>query len=1175
MKIRRVDIVGFKSFVDKTTFEFNDGITAVVGPNGCGKSNIVDAIRWTMGEQNAKNLRGKLMEDVIFGGSESRKPLGMAEVRMTFDNTDGNGPPAFNEYAEISVTRRLHRNGDSDYLLNNTPCRLLDITELFMDTGGGARSYSIIEQGKIGMILNAKPEERRVLIEEAAGVVKFKNRKKAALRKIEATRQNLLRLSDIISEVRRQLNSLNRQAKKAERYRTLREELKGIETRFALEKFLELRQACAAALSNEGMQQAEHERLSAQLLQHELELENLRLTQTEQEKTLSAVQEKLFALTAEIQNDENRIEFSGKEADSLALRGERLLAEANDCDRRLGELEVEAQTLTAGREDLGERLVTETRRLEEATHNAAVLEEQEAALSARLDQARTDLYAMLNELSRLGAQQEAAQKQLLSLDDREARNRHEAVAVRERWEAASAELASLDAGLHEMRTRRGELQRERDELHELMRQLRLSSDENEAELLLKREEYNRYHSRLESLRQLEKSLEGYGAGVKSLLRDTELNRRFDGVAADALEVPARYEAAVEAVLGERLQALVTQEVAAATEALDYLRRKEGRCTFLLPGFKSGRSVFAAGTPLSELVKPRDATATQVENLLADIYLVADLQPYLTAQQLPDGVILVTEAGDVLTCAGALSGGGKQALQQGVLHRKREMKELAAQVTRLVAEVEKLQSERQGLRNELKVAEERQGEIDAGLRHKERKVVDNERELARLQSEVARFQERVEVLQLEEGQLHEEREELVRRQQAAGTGRLEQERDKLLREEAVAALQSELQGLRGAIEQTREQVTTARVAVAGLREREEAEKQGVTRLRQMREELRGRKVLLLSQAEEGREERARLQQEQQRLRAELEQRFNLRRAEKAAYDAQRDAFELAARAIESCESRLKELRTQVNATRESLAALQLRLREQEIEAEHLRQAILERYRIDLAEAALPVTEFNSDLAAGRMDVLRRQIELLGEVNLTAIEEYRELEERSGFLTEQQDDLRQSMDGLQQAIGKINRTTRKRFKEAFAQVNENFKDVFPRLFRGGRAELVLTDENDLLETGIEIVAQPPGKKLQSVGLLSGGEKALTAVALIFSIFLIKPSPFCMLDEVDAPLDDANIGRFNEMVREMSTLSQFIIITHNKRTMEIADTLYGVTMEEPGVSKLVSVQINALAS
>jgi chromosome segregation protein len=1173
MKIKKVEIVGFKSFVEKVSLDFQDGVTAILGPNGCGKSNIVDALRWAMGEQNAKNLRGRSMEDVIFGGSESRKPLGMAEVSMVFSNEDGLAPPAFRDYSEIMVTRRLHRNGESEYLLNKTPCRLLDISELFMDTGVGARAYSIIEQGKIGMILNAKPEERRFLIEEAAGVTKFKSRKKSALRKIEATRQNLLRLGDIIAEVRRQLASLKRQAQKAERFRELRQELRQIEVRFARERF----EALAAETAEVSRRMEEHRHkltsLSAQHSGQTLRAEELRLEQSILEKEASSEQERVFHLTTEIQKVEGKLEMGAREEASLELQRERLMAESQEGSRRFSELELEEKELQNQQDSLGSGLESERRRLAEGETFLEEISLREGELSQQLDEGRTSLFALLTDLSRLSSRCEEGERRLQALAERRGRNRGEAVRVREQRSELEAALRALKDDLKRLIEDRLRLQGEREQGVERNLLLRRRMEENESELLVHQDSLNRTRSRLESLQELEKSLEGYGSGVRTLLGKGDFRERFTQMAADVLDVPPHLETAVEAVLGDRLQALLAPAVDDVLVALEGLRGQEGRCAFLFSKIASPPqdSVrISDGISLSELVQSAPGHEGAL-SLLSGVFLVPSLAPFLTKDPLPAGAILVTEEGETLTHRGEISGGGAGGSDTGLLQRKRQMKELAARAEEVAGVVEKLQHQRMHLREEVATLEGEIRDLEGALHRTELKVMESEKDIERQSREVQRLEDHLEVLSLEEDQLHAEEEELQTRLAESRVERREGEARKEGLEEMVAGLQEQMQVLKREADVLRERVTALKVTVASIQEREEGGRRSLERLSRLRSELQSRRALLEKQIKGGEQERLRLTEEASRHRTELEILLRRREEQKSRFETLRARMEDSAQRIAEEEGALKRMLEQLGREKDEVAALQLRMQELVLESDHLRDTFQERYQIDLVEVAPPGDAFDPAAAESRLGQLRRLINEIGEVNLTAIEECREMEERFAFLTGQQEDLRQSLEGLQAAIAKINRTTRKRFRETFDLVNGKFQEIFPRLFRGGRAELHLTDEEDLLETGVEIIVQPPGKKLQGVNLLSGGEKALTAVALIFSIFLIKPSPFCMLDEVDAPLDDANIGRFNEMIREMSAISQFIIITHSKRTMEVADTLYGVTMEEPGISKLVSVRMH----
>jgi chromosome segregation protein len=1173
MRIKRIEIVGFKSFVDKSILDLEGGITAVVGPNGCGKSNIIDAIRWAMGEQSAKNLRGQGMEDVIFSGCESRKPLGMAEVSLIFANEEGRGPVAFRDYAEIMVTRRLFRSGESDYLINKTPCRLLDISELFMDTGVGARAYSIVEQGKIGMILSAKAEDRRYLIEEAAGVTKFKSRKKTALRKIEATRQNLLRISDIVSEVRRQLGALKRQAQKAERFREYREELKGIELYFARQRYAALRTEEAANSSTALEQTHLMEGYLAELTANEAQMEEFRLVQTAAEREVSTGQERLYHLTAEIQKSEDRHALAGREIDSQQLQVERLRLENVEVAERLVECDREEVQQQGGSEALSQELLLVQGQLDQKQRDLEAAQSAAQSTATQMETARTRLYALLTELSRFGTEHDNAERRLRAQQERFARNRQEAVTVQETLAAAQEQSSAAQTALIALRQQRIALQGEKEAALEQVRTYKGKIERNEESLLRSRESFNQVKSRLESLQRLEQELEGYGSGIKTVLRDQRLAQSFTGMLADLIDVPGEIEVALEAVLGERLQTLLAPDLQTATVALELLRDRGGRSSFLLPNIPAcTTSAFTGGQALSAMITPQATVRERIDRLLDGIYLVESLDPYLAISDLPLGVILVTQRGESLNWRGELNGGANSGLSEGLLHKKREIRELGLSLKECEAAVTTLVAEREKLRTQLQHSEVLVNDLATALHHHELKLVNLEKDLTRWQQDVSRCDERLEVLNLEEDQLHEEQQGLESQLSAASSGRSAKEVERSEVEMLVRTLQVEVDQRRQEVEVQREALTKIRVAAASLKERVEGSRRQAERLLKMRQELHGRQALLTARADEGRLALESLQQERQRLQLELELLLRRRSEEQVRFDALRLAFDGRCAEIESREETLKTLRSRLQGSRDLLSRQQLRLREIELEIEHLRDSLIDRFRCDLEEltAVAGAVDFDLEKAPQRQAFLRRAIEEIGEVNLMAIDEYRELDERYQFLTRQQEDLKQSLEGLQTAINKINRTTRKRFRETFDLVNVKFQEIFPRLFRGGKAELRLTNEDDLLETGIDIIVQPPGKKLQNVSLLSGGEKALTAVALIFSIFLVKPSPFCILDEVDAPLDEANIGRFNEMVKEMAAISQFVIITHSKRTMEIADILYGVTMEEPGVSKLVSVNL-----
>ncbi|MBT0666095.1 chromosome segregation protein SMC [Geobacter pelophilus] len=1175
MKIRRIEIIGFKSFVDRTVLEFPDGVTAVVGPNGCGKSNVVDAIRWVMGEQSAKNLRGRAMEDIIFAGSENRRSLGMAEVSLVFSTEDGRVPAKYLDYSEIQVTRRLYRDGDSEYFLNKTPCRLLDINELFMDTGVGARAYSIIEQGRIGMILMAKPEERRFLIEEAAGVTKFKSRKQVALKKIESTRQNLLRIGDVVAEIKRQLGSLQRQAKKAERFKMLRDELRSIEVSFAVRSHRELGEV-VARLEGERTRASDNlSSLSGQLSGAEASLEQQRLKIVEEERALAAAQEEIFRIKSDAQGCVSRLDFQRKELENGERSKVKSIEELAALSARQTEAIAEAKALE---EQYGALLVEEKGEEEQLSSRSAALEllvAEEGALVRRQETGRQELIAILNRLSQLNNRFGEADRRLARLAERIERSTREGGELNSRLGSAAARVAELRITCTAAAEQKRALAKTVEDFVVLSGDLGSRLRSVEESLQAVREELSSARSRLASLNELEAQFAGYGQGVRTIMKAEPFTGRFHGLVADLVETDPEYEAAVEALLGERLQYVVCRDEADALAAVSHLAGQSGgKCSFITPGWgdATADNPPESAIPILGLVRITVEQQALIEPLLANSYLAADLASALALSRRYPRFSFVTRTGELAAQGGIVTGGVTEGGGEGLIHTKREIRELTVKVAELGEQVAALETDRGNLKDELLTAEDSLRKTRQELHQSEVRFVALEKDLLRGEEDVQRIEERIEVKGVEDEQLAEEKLGLEKERADADSGRRELESDKTRLEAESATLQSDLAARRKEIEVLREGVTGIKVLVATLQEKREANRRSVKRVEALLADIAVRMATVHDDQEKGVEDQERLRLEIAEGEAALKLLLEQQAAAEAAHAGLRDRFESQSALLQEKEAALKTLREQLGGERDSASERQLKIAELSMQLRHLESSMQERYRIDLT--ALPPVdleaEFDEPAMRARQGELQRQVDEIGEVNLMAIDEYRELDERHTFLSEQKADLEDSLQELQKAIQRINRTTRKRFLETFQLVNEKFREVFPRLFCGGQAELRLTNEEDLLETGIEIIVQPPGKKLQNVSLLSGGEKALTAVALIFSIFLVKPSPFCLLDEVDAPLDDVNIGRFNEMIREMTAFSQFILITHSKTTMAVADTLYGVTMEEPGVSKVVSVRL-----
>jgi len=1176
VKIKRLEILGFKSFQDKVSLDFPQAITGVVGPNGCGKSNVVDAIRWVMGEQSAKNLRGKSMEDIIFGGTEFRKPLGMAEVSLFFSTEDGRVPAKYLNFSEIQVTRRLYRDGESEYLLNKTPCRLLDVAELFMDTGIGARAYSIIEQGKIGMILHAKPEERRFLIEEAAGVTKFKARKLVALKKIEATRQNLLRISDIVSEIKRQMNGLQRQAKKAERFREIRLELKEIELLFAAKGYAAVDKERGGLEAEITDLEARGEALALRLSAEELAVEGHKITLLETERVLAAAQEDIFRWKGELQGGENKLEFQRRELGNLERHGARFEEELLGLRDQLAGSQRELETLAGQRGAFLEELAREGESLE---NRESLLEEMaavEAGVTRELDEARRALFTALSEGAQAANQHAAAAKRLANIVERLQASSRERILLAERLVEATQKVEALQAELQGLR-RSKELSDEELTLASA-REVALKQAQETGEKILqqRRDELSGAASRLTSLQELEAQFAGYGQGVRNLLLAEPFQDAPFTMLADALDVEEEYEIPLEAVLGERLQYLLCATPQAALDAVAYLKLSAGgRCSLVTsPPWQDvpGEQLPQAPALLNR-VTLQEPFARLVAPLLSGAYLADDLPHAIALAAAFSRFTFVTRDGDLAHAGGIVNGGSAEPAQQGIIHKKREIKGLTVEVERLTAEVQLLSRQRESRRQEIAEAEAERVELRQDLHRLEIKILNAEKDLQSAGAECRRVEDSGAVREMEEEQLAEEQASVAGELSQADLKKGVAEERKHLLEGSVHALQGRLKGSRFEMDEAREIVTSLKVRVAALREKGEAAQRASLRVQGLCADLTARITSRTGELEGSGAERSRLLSAIALGEESLRGIVGHQLASEQALLLIRERYEAEAATVQSEEASLKTGRGESATLRELLNSRSLRLSEVAMKLSYLEETLQQKHRMEIGEALAGYQEIEWDEAerGARQVELQKLIDDMGEVNLMAIDEFRQMEERFTFLTGQKDDLEESMNALQKAIQRINRTTRKRFLETFELVNAKFQQVFPRLFCGGHAELRLTDEEDLLSTGLEIVVQPPGKKLQNVSLLSGGEKALTAVALIFSIFMIKPSPFCLLDEVDAPLDDANIGRFNDMVREMSTGSQFIIITHNRATMAVADTLYGVTMEEPGVSKLVSVRLN----
>ncbi|MBW2276250.1 MAG: chromosome segregation protein SMC [Deltaproteobacteria bacterium] len=1183
MRIKHVQLSGFKSFCDNTRILFDSSLTAVVGPNGCGKSNIVDAIRWVLGEQSAKNLRGKAMEDVIFNGSATRGPQSLAQVTITFHNDDGLSHPAYADYPEVAVTRRLHRDGTSEYLINKTQCRLKDITDLMLGTGGGARAYSIIEQGRIGLIVSSRSEDRRAMIEEAAGVTRYKSARRVASRKMDQTRQNLLRIRDVVTEMERNLRSLKFQAHKTTRFKRYRAEQRDLELHVAAHEFLELRalaQASAAQMAEaeQGLERA----------REDLDTREAGVAQRRgEEQSVRTELERARASSFEV---DNAIQVLQSEVNHVKETMARLSAEVEGIESEEAEGLRQLDSLT--REDI-----------ELAEHNAEL--EQSAVDAARergeLDElvgvARTKLSdlgqiydAERDQMSRARARIAAAGSAVESLAQR-------VTEVQERLDAIRADRADLDEVEHDLGARVAELRGRSGDVatalqtattaveseNEAFERLRVELDECDTERRRVRDELQGKVSRLSSLEELRDGLARHDRAVREAvvrLRE-EGERRMRGLLVDFIECPAEYEVALAAVLGDQLQGIVADDIKDGIELLEWLKERNlGRLTVLSRTVTLKRqiettAVFdpAISGKLLDFLVVDPQVKELVGYLLGDVHVVSSGQDAARVWiESPVPTSLVSMDGQVVLASGVMRGGRAESPGADLLVQKRQIRELTDQVQSLKQNHTGLDQRFDALKRELV---ERRDAADAArqqVQQQEILLVETRKDESRAADELEALQERREGIDREI--VHQE--ELLqqaRDDRAQAEAELEETRALIERlERSVAECATEIDACREEVERLTNSASDSRVREAELEQKQRA---AVDRKRQI-----GATATELRDRLKGFEERRRTNAAETgkaagsgvRMREVLGEKLD----EAARFGGEVDelgrSLSRAGVALADTEAEVKNQRARVNEAADRVGALKLARQEVDKDVEHLLESVEERHDTSLLRT---LGDYHMRPQPGenellRIEELKRLISRMGAINPAAIEEYEETQTRYEERTRQMADVEQALEDLERAIARMDRDCRQLFKEAFEVVSARFQEIFPRLFKGGQARLVLTDSEDMLNTGVDIVAQPPGKRLGNIELMSGGEKALTAVSLMLALFLHRPSPFCLLDEVDAPLDEANVGRFIEIVREMTGRSQFIVITHSKVTMEGADALYGVTMEEPGVSKLVSVRL-----
>lgn len=1185
MYLKRLEMQGFKSFAEKIKLDFNCGITAVVGPNGSGKSNIADAIRWVLGEQSVKTLRGSKMEDVIFAGTEHRKPLGFAEVTIVLDNSDSTLPI---DYEEVAITRRVYRSGESEYLINKTNCRLKDITELLLDTGIGRDGYSVIGQGRIDEILSTRSEDRRQIFEEASGIMKYKVRKHDAEKKLELTRQNLERINDIIAELESQLEPLREQSEKARRFLDLREELKVLEVNVYLDSMKKFRDRL--------------EVLDKQLktVQDQINDENNKLdeiTRSNKEKTdlLKSMDERLeeakqlfYEMEGNLERCSSEIKLNQEKIANLMQNIERLDTEKAELREKIEVLETEE----AGKKD---RLKYLERQLEEYSAKLAGFEKQMEELLKTLDEEERSIELLKSEImdkmdiqsdkklqiSNLRSHIENMQKRQRSIDTEVYQNVVEKDREKMKKEELTESIRNAEQHIKGHKEKLSGLFREREETDKMLSELRMKQAKINSDIQSK-------SSRVRTLREMEQKLEGYNRSVREVLQachaSPQFGRGIHGALAQLIEVDRKYETAIEISLGGALQNIVTQTEEDAKKAIEFLKKnKLGRATFLPISSVEGRG-FDNQTMArikqcegfcgvaSELVSYDSVYTGIIRNLLGKVVVIDNLDNGIKmARKFRYSFRIVTLDGDLLNTGGAMSGGSLENRGTGILTRNREISELDE-------ELKSLRQQETGVSKDIKQLTEDISRIDSDISSIENEIKNNELVKIRDESHLAQTDENLEKLTARMEMLRQEKEQLEREIKETGNELTKYELELLQIEEeiseakkTVAEFQEKHKEDQAARDALHTDITDYKISVNSIKESIAGVNESSDRIHTEKENMVMSITKKESEQERFREEIKKLEEQIEGLNARIKKHSEERSGRSFEIDRLTEERKILEEDIYDIVNKINDTNKTILLLQEEYSRTEVRKTRLEAEMEALQDRIWNEYELTYSSAMELKKDVGSLTSAQRrINEIKNMIKELGPINVAAIDDYIKTKDRYEFMTNQRNDMEQAREKLLRVIAEMTSIMKKQFLEQFKLINKNFNDVFRELFNGGRASLTLVDEENVLESGIEIEAQPPGKKLQNMMLLSGGERAFTAIALLFAILRLKPSPFCVLDEIEAALDEANVYRFVEYLKNYSCNTQFIVVTHRKGTMEGSDMLYGVTMQEHGVSKIISMKM-----
>lgn len=1177
MHLKRMELFGFKSFAEKSELSLGPGIAVVIGPNGCGKSNLVDAVRWALGEQSVKSLRGTRMEEIIFSGSENRKPLNFAEVSLTFE---GAGSFLNLDYNEITITRRLFRNGDSEYYINKSPCRLKDITELFLDTGLGKDVYSVIGQGRVDEIINSRPEERREIFEEAAGIFKYKLRKKEARRRLGETRDNLVRVQDLIYELETQIEPLKGQAEVTRQYRTFQKRIEAEEKKLLSYHLLRSREQLSKV--NKQLQSV-NDALLASVARgglHEKEIQDLKNRHQDQQNDRKELEQILNKVSRVLEQKDSELKI-------LLERESRFREQLEQNRQRVEQLDLLTQEYAAQKSKSEQNLADKNTGLEKLNKDLTKFREElseleSSTLAGEVEKIREDIY-------RAGVNKEAAASAVEELNRRFERLKSQKKSYKE-------EDASLKEKLSSLKTSANEVEKQLDVLRDLVVSSgedleRETGGKNKAgqilekaasEIQKKKENLHGINSRLNLLHEQEMALSGYYRGVKEVLQNRSDLPGIIGPVADLISVNGQYIQAVESALGSSLQYLVAETEKSVKDAIKYLRiNNRGWATFLpldilhraadplerYPGWRDLPGVIGKA---SELVETEPDYRNAIDYLMASILVCRNLDDASTAADFINfSCRVVTLDGEMINPGGIIRGGSIPKRNPGMpLGRRKEIEDLQKQKEALITELKYLDYDLQSAKSALIGAEKKVSSADLKKQDIDGQLSAKQKEFEDIQRTQSNLNDRLEIVKAAYEEIETEESELNQRKKSLENNILNYSSEIDNFEKELAKVKTEYSKFLEEKNELEQKITGVLVQISSFKEQHDSL---IGRIREIVDNIKSPTAEIMEknkEYEKYKKELDEIKESQQRITAELED-LN---EEKANLIAE---LEKKTDQINQIEADLIDLdeqgrRRQSQLSRQEKRERQLSVEQTRLETEINYQEMRYKELFRNLDLAFLNEEFEPEESRFMIENLKEDLEALGEVNLGAIEELARLEERIAFLTEQKEDLQKGETSLHKVLAEIDQRMEYYFKNAFEKINDNFRQTFEELFEGGQVMLRLTDTGNILESGIDIIAQPPGKKLQNITLLSAGEKVLTAIALVFAILRFKPAPFYLLDEVESTLDDANLSRFTRFLKQMAEQAQFIMITHRRRTMEEAEVLYGVTMPEPGISRLISLKI-----